>query len=241
MSETPKYKRILLKLSGEALCAPGGTGIDAAAMAALAKEIRGVTSLGVQLAVVVGGGNFLRGRDLAYNPRIRRTSADYMGMLATMMNGLALRDSLQASGIAATVLSAIADPRICEPFSCRRADELLVAGHTLILAGGTGSPFFTTDTCAALRASEIGAEVVLKATTVDGVYDSDPKRNPAATKYDRLTYSKVLADKLGVMDLTAISLCMESRLPIMVFAMAKTGNLAAAVCGQNVGTMITSE
>jgi len=139
------------------------------------------------------------------------------------------------------VLSAIADPRICEPFSCRRANELLDGGQTLILAGGTGSPFFTTDTCAALRASEIGAEVVLKATTVDGVYDSDPKRNPAARKYDRLTYSKVLADKLGVMDLTAISLCMESRLPIMVFALAKAGNLAAAVCGQNVGTMITSE
>src|ERR1035437_5109495 len=142
MSDQPKYKRILLKLSGEALCAPGGFGIDAAAMAALAREVRGVTSLGVQLAVVVGGGNFLRGRDLAYNPRVRRTSADYMGMLATIMNALALRDSLQASGVAATVLSAIADPRICEPFSCRRADELLVGGHTLILAGGTGSPFF---------------------------------------------------------------------------------------------------
>jgi uridylate kinase len=241
MSDQPKYRRILLKLSGEAMCAPGGSGIDPLAMGSIAREIRDVAAMGVEVSLVIGGGNFLRGRDLAGNPQVHRTTADYMGMLATIMNALALRDSLVASGVPATVLSAIADPRICEPFSIRRADELLAHRQTLILAGGTGSPFFTTDTAAALRAGEIRAKILLKATTVDGVYDSDPKKNPAAKKYDRLTYAKVLADKLGVMDLTAISLCMENRLPIMVFALAKAGNLAAAVCGQNVGTIITGD
>ncbi len=239
MSKKAEYSRVLLKLSGEALCSPGGFGVDAVATESIVGQLRQLAAVGVQVAVVIGGGNFLRGRNLAGNPHIRRTSADYMGMLATIMNALALRDALLAGGTAATILSAIADGRICEPFSVGRADELLAAGHVLVLAGGTGSPFFTTDTCAALRASEIRAEILLKATTVNGVYDSDPHKNPHAKKYDRLTYAKVLADKLGVMDLTAISLCMESRLPIMVFDLAKRGNLLAAVRGQNVGTLIT--
>lgn len=233
-----KFKRILLKLSGEALGGSDG-GLSAAAIDSVVAELRQAQSLGTQLAVVIGGGNFLRGRDLAGNPRVARTTADYMGMLATIMNGLALRDSLQSHGLKAEVLSAIADVRFCEPFSRRRALELLESGTIVIFSGGTGSPFFTTDTGAALRASEIDADALLKATTVDGVYDSDPKKNPAARKYDQLTYAKVLADRLGVMDLTAISLCMERRLPILVFAMARAGNLAAAVAGQNVGTIIT--
>ena len=237
MSNT-KYKRIVLKLSGEALGGPDG-GISAAAIDHVVAELGQVTKLGVQVALVVGGGNFLRGRDLKGNPRIARTTADYMGMLATNMNGLALRDSLQSHGVKASVLSAISDVRFCEPFSRVRAIELLESDHVVIFSGGTGSPFFTTDTCAALRACEIDADALIKATTVDGVYDSDPKQNPQARKYDHLTYPKVLADRLGVMDLTAISLCMERQLPIMVFALATKGHLAEAVAGRNVGTIIT--
>jgi len=230
-----KFKRVLLKLSGEALGGADG-GISAAAMAVVAGELRAVQQAGVQVGVVVGGGNFLRGRDLADNPRVARTTADYMGMLATNMNGLAMRDSLESHGIKATLLSAIPDARFCEPFNRRRAVELLDAGHVVIFSGGTGNPFFTTDTCAALRASEIGADGLFKATTVDGVYDSDPKKNPAAKKYDTLTYETAIKDRLGVMDLTAISLCMEQKIPIFVF---RAGKLAAAVAGEAVGTLIT--
>jgi uridylate kinase len=232
-----RYNRVLLKLSGESL-GGGARSIDTSAMDFITGELAGVASLGVQTAIVIGGGNFLRGRDLADQPAIQRVTADYMGMLATVMNALALRDALLARGVRATVLSAIADNRICEPYSARLACDRLSRGETVILAGGTGSPYFTTDTCAALRASEIGAQVLLKATTVDGVYDSDPRKNPAAMKYDALSYSKVLADRLGVMDLTAISLCMENKLPVMVFALASKGNLEAAVRGRKVGTII---
>ena len=230
-----KFKRILLKLSGEALGGADG-GVLASAMDSVVAELRAVHQAGVQVGVVVGGGNFLRGRDLTGNPHIARTTADYMGMLATNMNGLALRDSLESHGLPSTLFSAIPDARFCEPFNRRRAVERLEAGHVVIFSGGTGNPFFTTDTCAALRAAEIGADALFNATTVDGVYDSDPKKNPHAKKYDRLTYAKVLADRLGVMDLTAISLCMERNLPIFVFP---AGKLAAAVVGQAVGTLIT--
>ncbi|MCL2701541.1 MAG: UMP kinase [Phycisphaerae bacterium] len=230
-----QFKRILLKLSGEALGGPDG-GVSAAAMDSVVAELRAVRQAGVQVGVVVGGGNFLRGRDLADNPRIARTTADYMGMLATNMNGLALRDSLESHGVKATLFSAIPDTRFCEPFNRRQVIERLDAGHVVIFSGGTGNPFFTTDTCAALRAAEISADALFKATTVDGVYDSDPKKNPHAKKYDKLTYAKVLADRLGVMDLTAISLCMERNLPIFVFP---AGQLATAVAGENVGTIIT--
>lgn len=238
MPQGAKFKRILLKLSGEMLCAPGGFAVEAAALESVVNELKPVIKMGVQVGLVIGGGNFFRGRHLSDNPRIDRTTADYMGMLATMMNGLALRDTLESHALKATMLSPIADARLCEAYSKRRAVELLEAGHVVIFAGGTGNPFFTTDTCAALRASEIQAQALLKATKVDGVFDSDPVKNPSAKKYDRLTYAKVLADRLGVMDLTAISMCMESNLPILVFALAHKGNLLSAVSGQNVGTII---
>lgn len=237
MASKSKFKRILLKLSGEAMCLDDGYAVQRQAAEAVAAELAKAVAMGAQVGLVIGGGNFIRGRDLTDNPHIARTTADYMGMLATIINGMALRDTLESHKIPAAVLSPIADPRLCEPHSPRRANELLNQGKVVIFAGGTGSPFFTTDTCAALRASEIQAEVLLKSTTVDGVYDSDPRKNPAAKKYDRLTYDKALADKLGVMDLTAISLCMTSRIPIMVF---KSGRLCDALAGQNAGTMITA-
>ncbi len=234
----PQYKRVLLKLSGEALCEPGGFGIDVPAVDRLIEEIQPAVSLGVQMGIVVGGGNFVRGRSLGGNPPIQRATADHMGMLATVMNALALQDSLESAGLSARVQSAIPMTSLCETFIRRRAMEHLESGRIVILAGGTGSPFFTTDTCASLRALEINAQALLKATKVDGVFDCDPVNNPAARKYDRLTYQKVLADRLGVMDLTAISMCMESRLPIVVFDLFRKGNLLAAVKGEKVGTTI---
>jgi uridylate kinase len=234
----PKYKRIVLKLSGEMLCSPEGLALDAGAMLDIAGQIKQVAQMGVQVGLVIGGGNFLRGRDLSGNKHVERSTADYMGMLATMMNGLAIRDTLESIGQQAAVLSPLADPRICEPFSRRRALELLEAGYVVLLAGGTGSPYFTTDTCAALRACEIGADVLLKATKVDGVFDSDPVKNPLARKYDRLTYEKVLADQLGVMDMTAVTLCRQSSIPIVVFAVARKGSLADVVAGRAVGTAV---
>lgn len=239
MSEKAKYKRVLIKLSGEMLCEPGGHGVQASAIQSILREVVPVVKAGVQVGLVVGGGNFLRGRDLADNPQIDRTTADYMGMLATIMNGLALRDSFEAAGVGCEVFSPIADDRICEPFNCHKAVEMLEAGKIVIFAGGTGSPFLTTDTCAALRACEISAEALLKATKVDGVFDSDPVKNPAAKKYDRLPYMKVLSDQLGVMDLTAVSLCMERKIPIVVLALGKKGSLAAAVRGEAVGTIVS--
>ena len=238
MSRQPQYKRVLVKVSGEGLCDAGGSGIDAGALGSLADEFLPLVHLGVQVAVVVGGGNVVRGRDLADNPRIRRTTADAMGMLSTVINALALRDALIGSGVAAVALGATEMPPFCERFTTAGAIEHLEAGRVVVLAGGTGNPFFTTDTCAALRALEIEAEVVLKATKVDGVYDSDPVSNPDAKRYDRLTYEKVLGDRLGVMDLTAISMCRENGLPIVVFQLSKAGNLAAAVCGEDVGTTV---
>lgn len=239
MSGKAQYKRILLKISGQAMSDRGG--IDPAAVAAVIGEIRPVIELGVQVALVVGGGNFLRGRDLADNPAIHRVTADYMGMLGTVINALALRDSMEAEGLQARVLSAIPMPQLGGTYSVRRAVDHLLSGRVVILAAGTGSPYFTTDMCAALRANEIDAEVLLKATKVDGVFDSDPVRNPQANKYERLSYQKVLADRLGVMDLTAISMCMETSLPIVVFQLAKAGNLLRAVMGEHVGTTVSDQ
>jgi len=239
MAKTPRYKRVLLKLSGEALCAPGGFGIDPAAMSATVDEILPVVKMKVEVAIVIGGGNFIRGRDFASNPNIQPATADYMGMLATVMNALALQDCLEAQGVQSRVLGAITMTAVCEPFIRRRAVRHLEKGRMIILAGGTGSPFFTTDTCAALRAQEIGAEILLKGTKVDGVFDSDPQKNPRAAKYDRLTYSKALADRLAVMDATAISMCMDSKIPILVFRLAGRGSLTAAVCGEKIGTLVT--
>ncbi len=239
MAKQPKYKRVLLKVSGEGMCQPGGFGIDTAAVSTAVQEILPVVNQGVQIGLVIGGGNFIRGRDLADNPHIHQVTADYMGMLATVINAIALQDALESHDIPARVLSAIPITQVCEPFIRRRAIRHLEKGRVVILAAGTGNPFFTTDMCAVLRANEIHAEVLLKATKVDGVFDDDPAKNPKAKKFDHLTYKKVLDDKLGVMDFTAISMCMESHIPIVVFKLSTPGNLAKAVAGEKVGTTIT--
>ena len=239
MSDQAQYKRIVLKISGQAMCAPGKSGIDADAVSGVIDELKPVIGLGVQIGLVVGAGNFMRGRDFADDVKIQRVTADYVGMLATVMNAITLRDHMLAGGLDACVLSAFATPRICGSFSVAEAERRLQAGQTVIFAGGTGSPFFTTDMCAALRANEIGADVLFKATKVDGVFDDDPETNASARKYDRLTYQKVLADKLGVMDLTAVSMCMETALAIVVFQLTKSGNLLKAVKGERVGTLVS--
>ncbi len=241
MAATGPYRRVLLKVSGEAFCAPGGYGIDPEAMGALADELAAAAALGAQIGLVVGGGNFLRGKTLSADGMIPRTTADSMGMLATVMNALALSEVLAARGLPAVATSAVPMGDLCEPFNRRRASEALDAGRIVILAGGTGQPFFTTDTCAALRACQLDADVLLKATKVNGVFEADPVTHPDAKKFDRLTYGDVLARQLGVMDLAAVSLCMESRIPVIVFRLADPGNLAAAVKGDTVGTLISRE
>jgi len=239
MAADTKPNRIVLKLSGEAFCAADGFGVESSQVAAAVEEILPVVELGVQLAIVVGGGNFVRARDLANDPTIRRVSADYMGMLGTVMNALALRDVMQARGCTAEILSALPLPMICPPFRRGEAIRHLEAGHVVIFAGGTGSPFFTTDTAAALRASEIDADLVIKATKVDGVYDSDPMIDPNATMYERLTYRQALEQQLAVMDLAAFSLCLENHIPIVVCQLFAPGNLAKAARGEAVGTRVT--
>ena len=228
-----------MKLSGQSFCTAGGLGIDGGALAAVVAEIRPLVAGGIQVGVVVGGGNFVRGKELSRIGAIHRTTADTMGMLATVSNGLALRDALESGGIPARVLGAFPIAGACEAFSRERAAACLDEGCVVIFVGGTGCPFFTTDTCAALRASEIGAEVLLKATKVDGVFDSDPAENPAARRYDRLTYQQVLEQQLGVMDMAAIWLCRQSRIPIVVLQLLKSGSLAAAARGRKVGTLVT--
>lgn len=238
MSKLP-YNRVLVKLSGESFSTPGTFGVQADALRYTAGQLAQAVEAGAQLALVVGAGNLMRGRQLADNPDIRRATADQMGMLATMMNGLALLDTLTASGIPAVLMSGLPAPTVCETYEHRRAIGHLEAGKVVILAGGTGSPFFTTDTGASLRACELRADVMMKATKVDGVFDSDPAVNPAARKYDQLTYDKVLADQLGVMDLSAIQMCKETSLPVMVFQFTRPGNLLAAIQGKKVGTVVT--
>lgn len=241
MATQLRYRRVVIKISGESLCAAGDAGIDVACLNTVADEIAEVHGMGVQLGLVVGAGNFIRGRDLgspAARQNVQRTTADYMGMLGTVMNGLALRDALDARKIPVTLMSAIAMNGVCEPFDRRLAVQRLGEGRVVIFSGGTGCPFFTTDMCAALRAAEIDAEAVMKATKVDGVYDSDPIKNPAAKKYSRLTYQKVIDDRLGVMDLTAIAMCMENRIPILVYQLSNSGSVARALCGEKVGTLI---
>ncbi len=232
---------MLIKVSGEALCTSGGFGIDPSAVEAFITELLPVCEMGVQIGLVVGGGNIFRGKKLADAGIIERPTADAIGMLATTMNALALGDALAGRGVKADVMSARPTAGVCETFSRRRAIEHMEAGRVVILAGGTGNPFFTTDTCAALRACEIGAEVLLKATKVDGVFDADPADNPDAKKFDRMTYGDVLSRQLGVMDLSAISMCMDSGVPVIVFRMDKPGALASAVAGENVGTVISAE
>ncbi len=237
-TKRPKYSRILLKLSGEALGGPTGLNICPQAVAGMAEQIREVRNLGVQVVVVVGGGNIFRG--LSGSKRgIERATGDYMGMLATVINGLALQDALEKIGVATRVQSAISMAQVAEPFIRRRAVRHLEKGRVVIFGGGTGNPYFSTDTAAALRANEIGAEVVLKATKVDGIYDSDPKQNSKAKRYSQIRYAEALRKQLKVMDSTAFSLCMDNKMPIIVFDLFRPHNLRRVVMGEKVGTLVT--
>jgi uridylate kinase len=232
-----RYQRILLKVSGEILAGSGGHGIDESVMAGIAEEIREVHSLGVQIGIVTGGGNIFRG--LAASTRgMDRVGADYMGMLATVINGLALQHALEKRGLYTRVMSAIEMARVCEPYIRRRAVRHLEKGRIVVLAAGTGNPYFTTDTAAALRAIEVGADVILKATKVDGVFSGDPVTEPTATFFPRISYLDILNRGLKVMDSTAISLCMDNRLPLVVFNVQERGNLLRVVQGENVGTVV---
>ena len=237
MAEGYKYKRVLLKLSGEALAGDAGYGIDPKVVEDLAVQIKEIVEDGVELAIVVGGGNIFRGVSGA-TEGMDRAQADYIGMLATVMNALALQDAFERHGMISRVQSAITMQEVSEPYIRRRAIRHLEKGRVVILAAGTGNPYFTTDTTAALRACEIDAECLLKATKVDGIYDSDPKENPDAKKYDRITYLEVLSQGLHVMDSTATSLCMDNNLPMIVFDLTVPGNIARALRGENVGTTV---
>ncbi|NOS72133.1 MAG: UMP kinase [Verrucomicrobia bacterium] len=237
-SKHPKYSRILLKLSGEALGGPGGVGINPESVHSMAEQVREVRDLGVQMVIVLGGGNIFRG--LAGSERgIERATGDYMGMLATIINSLALQDALEKKGVPTRVQTAITMSQVAEPFIRRRAVRHLEKGRVVIFGGGTGNPYFSTDTAAALRATEIGAEVILKATKVDGIYDSDPKKNPKAKRYERIAYLEALQKQLKVMDSTAFSLCMDNKMPIIVFDLFKPHNLRRVVMGEKVGTVVT--
>ena len=236
----PKYKRIVLKLSGEALQGTLGFGIDATVLEDLAQQIKEIKELGVQVTVVVGGGNIFRGLKTSAATGMERATADYMGMLATAINGLALQDALERTGVATRVQTAIEIAKVAEPYIRRRAIRHLEKGRVVIFVGGIGSPFFTTDTTAALRAMEIGAEIVLKATNVDGVYNDDPATNRQAKKFTTLTFFDVLKKGLKVMDATAVSLCMDGKVPIVVFNVHRSGNIKRVVCGEIVGTLVTN-
>jgi uridylate kinase len=234
----PVYRRILLKLSGEALVGKHASGIDDVILRGLSKEIREISSLGVQVALVVGGGNIFRGIQTSREYGIDRVSADYMGMLATVINSLALQERLERDGVMTRVLSAIEMRSIAEPYIRRRALRHLEKGRVVIFAAGTGNPYFTTDTAAALRAMEINSDAILKATRVDGVYDKDPMLHKKAKMYKELTYIDVLQRNLKVMDATAISLCMDNNLPIVVFNLTKRGNIRKVILGEKIGTVV---
>ena len=234
------YRRVLLKISGEALVGEQTFGIDVKVAHSVAEEIKQVHNLGVEVAVVVGGGNIFRGLSKSAGS-MDRSSADYIGMLATVMNAVVLQDALERTGIETRVLSAIDIPEMAEPFIRRRAIRHLEKGRIVIFAAGTGNPFFSTDSAAALRALEIKAEVILKATKVDGVYSADPMKDPTATRFDCITYLEVLEKQLKVMDASAISLCMDNNLPIVVFNMRKPGNIARVVTNDGIGTLVCLE
>ena len=236
-SDAPRYHRILLKISGEALLGDRQYGVDPAFCAFIAQQVVDVAALGVEVAVVVGGGNIFRGMAAAAKGMDRATG-DYIGMLATAMNALALQDAIEKAGLATRVMSAIAMNEVAEPYIRRRAQRHLEKGRVVIFAAGTGNPYFTTDTAAALRAVEIGAEVILKATKVDGVYDADPVKHPTARRHARLSYAEVLNGRLQVLDATAVSLCMENDLPIVVFDLNKPDNIRRVALGEAVGTLI---
>jgi len=233
----PVFKRVVLKLSGEALQGRLGYGIDYAVTASIARQVKEVKKLGVEVAIVIGGGNIFRGTT-GTKKGIDRVNADYMGMLATIINGLALQDALEKEGVFTRVQTAIAMQQIGEPYIRRRAMRHIEKGRVVIFVGGTGNPYFTTDTTAALRASEIGAEVILKATKVDGIYSSDPTKNKSARKFESLRYIDVLKKGLKVMDATATSLCMDNNLPIIVFDLMKEGNIKRVITGDKIGTIV---
>ena len=235
----PVYRRIVLKLSGEALAGSQGYGIDPPVLDRVGAEVRDVTELGVQVAIVIGGGNIFRGI-AASAAGMDRATADYMGMLATIINSLALQDALEKAGLQTRVLSAIEMRAVAEPYIRRRAIRHLEKGRVVIFAAGTGNPFFTTDTAGALRAVEIGADAIVKATKVDGIYTADPKKDPTARRIEKLSYIEVLNQGLGVMDTTAISLCMDNKLPIIVFDLTQAGNIKRLVLGEPVGSMVSS-
>ena len=235
----PVYRRIVLKLSGEALAGSQGYGIDPPVLDRVGADIREVIDLGVQVAIVIGGGNIFRGI-AASAVGMDRATADYMGMLATIINALALQDALEKAGLQTRVLSAIEMRAVAEPYIRRRAIRHLEKGRLVIFAAGTGNPFFTTDTAGALRAVEIGADAIVKATKVDGIYTADPKKDPTARRIEKLSYIEVLNQGLGVMDTTAISLCMDNKLPIIVFDLTQAGNIKRLVLGEPVGSMVSS-
>jgi len=238
-SERPAYSRIVLKLSGESLQGPHGSGIDAETVARVASELKEISDLGVQVAIMVGGGNIFRGtRQKSLS--VDRATADYMGMLATVINGLALQDALEKQGAHTRVLSAIDMRQVAEPFIRRRATRHLEKGRIVIFAAGTGNPYFSTDTAAALRAMEIKADVIIKATRVDGIYDADPEKVQGARRFEHISYLDVLQRGLAVMDSTAISLCMDNKMPIIVFDLNRPGNLKRVVRGEKVGTLVTA-
>src|SRR3990167_445537 len=233
----PKYKRILLKLSGEALMGEGAYGISRPTIDAIVAEIAAVSRLGVEIGVVIGGGNIFRG--VAPGAAgMDRATADYMGMLATVMNALALQDAMRQAGLASRALSALNIEQVVEPYIRGKAIRYLEEGKVVIFGAGTGNPFFTTDTAAALRGSEIGAEMVLKATKVDGIYTADPKKDPAATRFARISFDEAIGRNLAVMDATAFALCRDQKLPINVFSIFKTGALRRVVCGEDEGTLV---
>jgi uridylate kinase len=235
---SPAYRRILLKLSGEALMGSQSYGIDPAVATQIAREVGEIQEMGVQTAIVIGGGNIFRG--VAASARgMDRATADYMGMLATVINALALQDALEQQGVVTRVVTAIEMRAVAEPFIRRRAIRHLEKGRVVVFGGGTGNPYFSTDTAAALRAMEIKADVIMKATKVDGIYDSDPMLNPGAQRFDHISYLKVLEHELKVMDATAISLCMDNRLPIVVFNLLTAGNIKRAIAGEPVGSVVS--
>ncbi|HEY5975280.1 MAG TPA: UMP kinase [Geobacteraceae bacterium] len=236
----PHYKRVLLKLSGEVLGGAQGYGIDPQTITTIASEVKDVVACGVELALVIGGGNIFRGL-AASSKGMDRASADYMGMLATMINALAMQDALEQMGVNTRVQSAIAMQEVAEPYIRRRAIRHLEKGRVVIFGAGTGNPYFTTDTAASLRAMEIDAQVILKGTKVDGVYSADPKKDPSAVKFQSLTYLEVLKKGLQVMDATATSLCMDNNLPIIVFDVTTAGNVKRVVCGEGIGTIVKGE
>lgn len=238
MSVSAKYPRVLLKLSGEALAGPNGFGLHPETLSYIADEVVAVHQMGIEVAVVVGGGNFIRGEALSAKGGFDRSTADYMGMMGTVMNGLAIQASIEVKGIPTRVQSAITVEAVAEPFIKRRAMRHLEKGRVVVFAGGTGNPYFTTDTAAVLRAKEINASVLIKATKVDGIYDKDPKKHSDAVKFDHLTFHEALEKRLAVMDMTAFTMCEEHGMPVIVLDLMERGAMARALAGEPVGTLV---